>query len=32
MDVFAVGVDGLVQSTWWDGSRGWAEWSALSVT
>jgi hypothetical protein len=32
IDLFTVGSDGLVYSTWWDGATGWAGWFAPGVT
>ena len=32
IDVFVVGSDGVVYSTWWDGASGWAGWFPLGVT
>ncbi len=29
IDLFTVGADGLVYSTWWDGATGWAGWFAI---
>ena len=31
-DVFTVGTDGTVYSTWWDGASGWAGWFPLGIT
>ena len=32
IDLFTVGSDSLVYSTWWDSSSGWAGWFPLSIT
>jgi hypothetical protein len=32
IDLFTVGSDGLVYSTWSDGAVGWASWFQLGVT
>jgi hypothetical protein len=32
IDLFTVGADSLVYSTWWDGATGWAGWFQLGVT
>ena len=32
IDVFTVGADGLVYSSWWDAAGGWAVWFQLGVT
>src|SRR5436305_3997440 len=30
LDLFAVGPDGGVQTTWWDTSEGWADWFPIA--
>ena len=32
IDLFTVGSDGIVYSTWWDGATGWAGWFGLGVS
>src|SRR5438552_3737003 len=32
LDLFAVGPDGLVQTTWWDTSEGWGDWFPIGQT
>ena len=32
IDVFVVGSDGLVYSTWWDAASAWAGWFPLGVS
>ena len=29
LDLFTVGTDGVVYSTWWDANGGWAGWFQL---
>ena len=32
IDLFTVGADGLIYSTWWDAAGGWAGWFGLGIT
>jgi len=32
IDLFTVGTDCLVYSTWWDSASGWASWFQLGVS